>query len=71
MNNTRNKKAIRYRKWASKNLDKPSWRNKEGGNIKPLRKFCKRCKVNKVRFHHSYCNKCYLLNKLEMEQSKC
>lgn len=67
MNNTRDKRIIRFRKWKSKKLDKPSFRNKEGGKIKPIRKFCKRCKVKRVKFHHSYCNKCYDLNRIEKE----
>lgn len=61
------KKNIRYRKWRSKAKDKPSFRNKEGGAIKPMRKKCKKCEKARVRYHHSYCTKCWIENGEEME----
>lgn len=61
------KKEIRYRKWKSKVLDKPSIRNKQGGKIIPKLKYCKKCNIRKVKYHHSYCNKCWLENRYEYQ----
>jgi hypothetical protein len=61
------KSKIRWKKWNSKFMDKPSITQKTGGKIIPQIKFCKRCKNARVKFHHIYCNNCWLINKQEKD----
>lgn len=61
------KGTIKKHKWKSRKKDKPTWRNKEGGVIKPKFKYCKKCKKRKVKYHHAYCPKCWLENRNKIE----
>jgi len=40
-----------------------SWRQREGGKIKPRVKICENCHERKVKYHHCFCEKCWRLNK--------
>lgn len=66
--NIKTKSKIKWRKWKSKIIDKPSFRNKEGGQINPIMERCRVCKKNKVKHHHTLCDRCWLANKYNKQQ---
>lgn len=60
------KKKRRERLYHNRSLKKKSF-HKIDGYIKPVVKWCERCKKHRVKHHHYLCEDCWKKKKLEEE----